>query len=419
MAARTPPRRALGCLLGACVLQALVPGVMPLSSPGLAARVPPHAGFFERQAESYLQGPCGTRSRIVVARQPREVLSSVGHGVQDVLSHCVGFFQAAVAGGVAAASVFPIDMAKTRMQACAQTESATAAAARTYTGTVQTITRVAREEGFLSLYRGLGPVLIGSAPEMAIQITTYEMSREFIVRKTGRSRKDGVVQLCAGFSAGALHTLASNPMEVLKVRGQVLGKAGGGLVGSVRTLGVRGLSQGMLASWALHIPFSCIYFPTFSYAKDKLEAGGHGPFTSSMVAGLIAGVAAALPTTPCDVVKTRLQRPNAVSKGLLQTVKHMYVNEGLQSFFVGVRPRVGRAAPYLAISLTGYQTLQGLGTLRFPPRASARMRVRVCACACAYACACACAYTCTYTTGTHSILREHLLLKVVDASDLG
>ena len=216
----------------------------------------------------------------------------------------------------------------------------------------------------MSLYRGLGPVLIGSAPEMAIQITSYEMSREYLVRKTGRNRKDGMVQLSAGCFAGAMHTLASNPMEVLKVRGQVLGKAGGGFVGAVRELGVRGLSQGIGASWALHIPFSCIYFPTFSYVKDKLETGGHGPFTSSMVAGLIAGVTAAFPTTPCDVVKTRMQRPNAVSHGIWQTVKHMYVNEGPKSFFVGVRPRVGRAAPYLAISLTGYQALQSIGTLR-------------------------------------------------------
>ena len=31
------------------------------------------------------------------------------------------------------------------------------------------------EEGALNLFRGLGPVLIGSAPEMAVQITAYEV----------------------------------------------------------------------------------------------------------------------------------------------------------------------------------------------------------------------------------------------------
>ena len=63
----------------------------------------------------------------------------------------------------------------------------------------------------------------------------------------------------------------------------------------------------------------------------------------------------------------------------------MYLKEGPQSFFVGVRPRVGRVrdlslclhsshmcplilvraiqvAPYLALSLTGYETLKAVGT---------------------------------------------------------
>ena len=71
-------------------------------------------------------------------------------------------------------------------------------------------------------------------------------------------------------------------------------------------------------------------------------------------------VLAAAPT-PCDAVKTRLQNPSAVSQGLLQTVKRMYTVEGPASFFVGVKPRVGRVAPFVAISLTGYETLKALG----------------------------------------------------------
>ena len=35
--------------------------------------------------------------------------------------------------------------------------------------------------------------------------------------------------------------MVSNPMEVLKIRGQILGAAGGGLVSAIKELGVAGL----------------------------------------------------------------------------------------------------------------------------------------------------------------------------------
>jgi hypothetical protein len=73
--------------------------------------------------------------------------------------------------------MFPVDMAKTRMQACAQLESSMAMSQRTYSGTLQTIRKVVSQEGFTSLYRGLKPVLLGSAPEIAVQITSYQAAR--------------------------------------------------------------------------------------------------------------------------------------------------------------------------------------------------------------------------------------------------
>jgi hypothetical protein len=39
------------------------------------------------------------------------------------------------------------------------------------------------------------------------------------------------------------------------------------MVGAVREMGFRGLFQGLSASWAMHIPFSCIYFPAYSHFK--------------------------------------------------------------------------------------------------------------------------------------------------------
>ena len=87
------------------------------------------------------------------------------------------------------------------------------------------------------------------------------------------------------------------------------------MVGAIKEVGVGGLFKGVGACWARDIPFSCIYFPTYSYVKGKLADQGQPGFVCSMGAGLVAGVLAAAPTTPCDVVKTRMQNPNAAALG--------------------------------------------------------------------------------------------------------
>ena len=182
---------ATACVLPACVA---LGGAAP--APSLA---PARLGFFELQASKY-QSRVAERSsqdRCLVAwgkTQAPPPPPTALDKVKGALAGTVGFFQAAVAGGFAATVMFPVDMAKTRMQACAQTEASVAAAQRTYTGTFQTIGKVFTAEGPLSLFRGLTPVLIGSAPEMAVQITAYEMTREALV-KNGQDPKDFKVQL--------------------------------------------------------------------------------------------------------------------------------------------------------------------------------------------------------------------------------
>jgi solute carrier family 25 aspartate/glutamate transporter 12/13 len=185
---------------------------------------------------------------------------------------------------------------------------------------------------------------------MAVQITAYELAREYL-SKDGQDPKDLKIQFLAGCFSGFSHVAASNPMEVLKVRGQVLGAAGGGLVGAIKDVGLPGLFRGVGACWARDIPFSAIYFPAYSFVKTKLEDQGQPAFVCSMGAGLIAGVLAAGPTTPFDVVKTRMQNPNVASVGLVNTVTQMWVKEGPSSFFVGVRPRVGRVRLLLCVCL--------------------------------------------------------------------
>mmetsp|Transcript_34251 Transcript_34251/g.66913 ORF Transcript_34251/g.66913 Transcript_34251/m.66913 type:complete len:392 (-) Transcript_34251:144-1319(-) len=313
--------------------------------------------FSPRSTEAFL--PLLARGK--PAPKPKNPLEKAGDILKSAAGASKNFWTAAAAGGFAGTCMFPVDTAKVRMQSCAQSEQAMAFASRTYRSTFQTIGKVAKEEGFFALYKGLLPVIIGSAPEMAVQVATYEWARDYAAKKLNKDKFAFDIQLIAGSFSGFAHVAASNPMEVLKIRGQVLGAAGGGIVGAVKEVGFKGLYKGVGACWSRDIPFSAIYFPAYALTKKKLEDKGYNPFLCSMGAGLFAGVLGAAPTTPCDVVKTRLQspRPGAIPyKGVRDCVARMAAEEGLGSFFTGVVPRVGRVAPYLALSLTSYEIIK-------------------------------------------------------------
>jgi solute carrier family 25 aspartate/glutamate transporter 12/13 len=118
----------------------------------------------------------------------------------------------------------------------------------------------------------------------------------------------------------------TNPMEIVKIRMQVADAKKEGIVKIVRELGLFGLYKviffaklmpyqlidiiknikGVRACLLRDIPFSMIYFPTYSHMKKKLaDEHGHNSPASLFCAGFIAGVPAAGLVTPADVIKTR------------------------------------------------------------------------------------------------------------------
>ena len=70
--------------------------------------------------------------------------------------------------GVGAFTVYPIDLVKTRMQ---NQRIAADAGEVMYRNSFDCFRKVIKYEGALGLYRGLGPQLVGVAPEKAIKLT--------------------------------------------------------------------------------------------------------------------------------------------------------------------------------------------------------------------------------------------------------
>lgn len=71
---------------------------------------------------------------------------------------------------------------------------------------------------------------------------------------------------------------------------------------------------------------------------------------------------AAYLTTPCDVIKTRLQvearKGDQVYTGLRHAAQTIWKEEGFKAFFKGGPARIMRSSPQFGFTLAGYELLQ-------------------------------------------------------------
>lgn len=167
----------------------------------------------------------------------------------------------------------------------------------------------------------------------------------------------------------------TNPLEIVKIRLQVQGEIAKTVDGApkrsamwiVRNLGLVGLYKGASACLLRDVPFSAIYFPTYSHLKKDFF--GESPakklgIVQLLTAGAIAGMPAAYLTTPCDVIKTRLQvearKGEAQYTGLRHAAKTIWKEEGFRAFFKGGPARIFRSSPQFGFTLAAYEVLQNV-----------------------------------------------------------
>lgn len=287
--------------------------------------------------------------------------------VHSVAHSVYNFVQGGFAGAFGATIVYPIDLVKTRMQ----NQRSTVVGQLLYKNSLDCVKKVFRNEGFVGFYRGLGPQLIGVAPEKAIKLTVNDFVRSRAMDpETGRIKL--FWELVAGGTAGGCQVIFTNPLEIVKIRLQIQGEAAKlegaapkGAAHIIRQLGLLGLYKGASACLLRDIPFSAIYFPAYSHLKrDVFHEGYNGKqlsFLETLASAAIAGMPAAYFTTPADVVKTRLQvearSGQTTYKGMGDAFVRIYQEEGFKAFFKGGPARIIRSSPQFGFTLVAYEYL--------------------------------------------------------------
>jgi len=167
----------------------------------------------------------------------------------------------------------------------------------------------------------------------------------------------------------------TNPLEIVKIRLQVQGEVAKTVDGApkrsamwiVRNLGLVGLYKGASACLLRDVPFSAIYFPTYNHLKKDLFGESQTKKLGIMqllLSGAIAGMPAAYLTTPCDVIKTRLQvearKGEASYTGLRHAARTIWKEEGFRAFFKGGPARILRSSPQFGFTLAAYEVFKSV-----------------------------------------------------------
>lgn len=286
----------------------------------------------------------------------------------EVFVNVYNFALGSIAGAFGAAVVMPIDIVKTRLQ---NQRKAGPGAPLMYSNSIDCFRKILKNEGFRGLYAGLGPQLLGVAPEKAIKLTVNDLVRGIFT--DGNGNVPVPAEIFAGGSAGACQVIFTNPLEIVKIRLQVQGelaRAEGikrrSAISIARDLGLFGLYKGASACLLRDVPFSAIYFPTYAHLKRDYYKEGERKLKASelLISGAIAGIPAAYLTTPCDVIKTRLQvetRKGETSyTGLRHAAKVIWQEEGFKAFFKGGPARICRSSPQFGCTLAAYEVLKRL-----------------------------------------------------------
>ncbi|KAK2502795.1 hypothetical protein MC885_020625 [Smutsia gigantea] len=301
---------------------------------------------------------------------------------RDTLVH---LFAGGCGGTVGAILTCPLEVVKTRLQSSSVTlysisevqlnTMAGASVNRVVSpGPLHCLKVILEKEGPRSLFRGLGPNLVGVAPSRAIYFAAYSNCKE---KLNGVCDPDSTqVHMISAAMAGFTAITATNPIWLIKTRLQLDARNRGekrmGAFECVRkvyqTDGLRGFYRGMSASYA-GISETVIHFVIYESIKQKLleykiaslmesdeeSVKEASDFVGMMLAAATSKTCATTIAYPHEVVRTRLREEGTKYRSFFQTLSLVVQEEGYGSLYRGLTTHLVRQIPNTAIMMATYE----------------------------------------------------------------
>ncbi|OTA60736.1 succinate/fumarate mitochondrial transporter [Hypoxylon sp. EC38] len=256
------------------------------------------------------------------------------------------------AGMMEALVCHPLDTIKVRMQLSRRARQPGAPKR----GFLRTGAEIVKRETPLGLYKGLGAVLTGIVPKMAIRFTSFEAYKQMLADRDTKTIS----------GSGTM----ADPLDVPKYR-----NAAHALYTVVKEEGVGALYRGVSLTALRQGSNQAVNFTAYTYFKEvllrwqeKKEGKGNGtavtlPSWQTTIIGLVSGAMGPLSNAPIDTIKTRLQKTPAEEgvsafKRISTIAGDMFRQEGFHAFYKGITPRIMRVAPGQAVTFTVYEFLK-------------------------------------------------------------
>lgn len=249
-------------------------------------------------------------------------------------------------------------------------------------GFIKTGVEIAKKETPLGLYKGLGAVLTGIVPKMAVRFTSYEWYKQLLASQDGTV--SGGANFMAGLASGVTEAVAVvTPMEVVKIRLQAqhhsmsdpldvpkYRNAAHACYTVIKEEGVSALYRGVSLTALRQGTNQAANFTAYTELKEILQQRREDPSAplpswQTSIIGLISGAIGPFSNAPIDTIKTRLQRtpaePGQTAMGRITAIaSQMWKQEGIRAFWMGITPRVMRVAPGQAVTFAVYEYLKGI-----------------------------------------------------------
>jgi len=190
-------------------------------------------------------------------------------GPEDQIALWQRFIAGGLAGSFCHASIYPLDVIKTRL----------AASNAHYTGIWDCGKKILLQEGPFAFYKGMTPMLLSTIPNNAITLSLYSTLKDEIVRVTD---KDAGVFALAGAStvSSLIGQTLSYPFHVIKSRMAMNGAHGHpktytGIFDVARKTyakeGYGGFFKGLTPTLLKHVPGQAVLFVTYETLKKYLH----------------------------------------------------------------------------------------------------------------------------------------------------
>ncbi|KAG7813145.1 hypothetical protein KL921_000691 [Ogataea angusta] len=262
------------------------------------------------------------------------------------------FLAGAIAGVSEILVMYPLDVVKTRIQLQVGTGGK-----GEYTGIIDCLTKIVKNEGPSRLYRGITAPILMEAPKRATKFAANDEWGKVYKRAFGVSQMTQPLAILTGATAGATESFVVVPFELVKIRLQDKTSKYNGMGDVVRQIikkeGVLALYNGLEATMWRHIVWNAGYFGVIFQVRSLLPEAKNPTqqTTNDLISGAIGGTVGTLLNTPFDVVKSRIQNTPIVEgvvrkyNWTLPSLALVMKEEGFSALYKGFLPKVLRLGP--------------------------------------------------------------------------